>query len=44
MKKFLELMVVFAGILAVAFGCSQQKDGSTEENTEFINLKVTGMT
>ncbi len=54
MKKIFELTMVLASVLALAFACSQQPGGSTPtaksgaedpaEGTEFINLKVTGMT
>jgi len=54
MRKFFELTVILTGVLALTYGCSQQPGGSTptaksgtevsEEDTEFINLKVTGMT
>jgi len=44
MKKFLKLTMVIMGVLALTFACSQQSSTDTPEDTEFINLKVTGMT
>ena len=54
MKKIFELTIALVGVLGLTFACSQQPGGSTPtaksgaenpaEGTEFINLKVTGMT
>ena len=54
MKKIFDLTMVLASVLVLTFACSQQPGGSTPaiksgtdvpaEDTEFINLKVTGMT
>ena len=38
MKKVFEITTVILGVLALAFACSQPA-----EDTELINLKVTGM-
>ncbi len=53
MKKFFELTMMLTSVLALTFACSQQpgsgtpaakSDTDVPEDTEFINLKVTGMT